>query len=396
MAGPHKPILFTAYEPSGDALAAAVIERLRALEPDRPIVAMGGPKMQQAGATLLEHTTQKAVMLTDALGEFREHRRRTAVLRKWMTQNQPALVVPTDSPAANWATCAMTRKLHPHVRIVHLAGPQLWAWAPWRIRKMRRLSDGVLCLLPFEPDWFSKRGVPGQFVGHPIFDRLIDTPPSPLNWTPDLPDALPNGFKLAVLPGSRSKEIARNLPDMLAAVASLNAESPRVQPLIALHDPSIEPLARQHATDTPAGEGVATPIVVGRTPEVLAWADAVLTVSGTATLQVAAQRKPMLITYRVSRWQWQLVGRWIVKTRTFTLPNLIGQHLGLGHRVCPELVPHFGGHRPIADELRKLIDDPQARSNQAAAFDAIGHAYADVRFAETAAAALHHALHAPR
>ncbi|MEM1208144.1 MAG: hypothetical protein AAGI54_02645 [Planctomycetota bacterium] len=392
MPDPSSPtILVTAYEPSGDALAAGVIAELRRRRPELAVVAMGGSRMAEAGARLIEHTTSRAAMLTDAVKEIGEHRRRTAVLRAWMREHRPALVVPTDSPAANWATCAMTRQLYPDVPVIHLAGPQLWAWAPWRVHKMRRLSDGVLCLLPFEPDWFQSRGVPARFVGHPIFDRLRDHPPVPLHW----PDADPSNdapaTRLALLPGSREKEIARNLPDMLRAVAQLNDEGHAVRPLIALHDEARRAMAAGLAQVIPTHKAPA-PIVVGKTPEALAAADAVLTVSGTATLQVAAQRKPMAIVYRVSGWQWRLVGRWIVKTRTFTLPNLIGRHLGLGDRVCPELVPHFGGPRPIAEALRNLLTDPEMRNRQADAFGAIAAAYADVRFADAAASALLDAL----
>lgn len=384
-------MLITAYEPSGDALAAGVIAELRRRRPDLTIAAMGGDKMAEAGARLIEHTTARAAMLGDAFKEVGEHRRRTAVLRRWMRAHRPALVVPTDSPAANWATCAMTRRLYPDVPVVHLAAPQLWAWAPWRVRKMRRLSDGVLCLLPFEPQWFASRGVPARFVGHPIFDRLREHPPVPLRWPTDGAADDGGAIRLALLPGSREKEIARNLPDMLRAVAQVNADGPAVRPLIALHDEARRAMAAGLAAVIPPTQGP-TPIVVGKTPEALAAADAVLTVSGTATLQVAAQRRPMLIVYRVSRWQWHLIGRWIVQTRTFTLPNLIGQHLGLGDRVCPELVPHFGGPEPVAEALRNLLSDREMRNRQAESFDAIAGAYAETRFAESATAALLEAL----
>jgi lipid-A-disaccharide synthase len=386
-----RPILITAYEPSGDALAASVVAGLRHDQPGRPIVGMGGDKMAAAGVRLIEHTTSRAAMLGDALGEVREHRRRTAVLKGWLERHRPALVVPTDSPAANWATCVMTRRLHPDTPVMHLAAPQLWAWAPWRVRKMRRLSDGVLCLLPFEPAWFEARGVPATFVGHPIFDRLADRPPRPLPWPAAMQPPSEQASVLAVLPGSRRKEVTRNLPDMLRAIGEVVAAGIDVRPIVALHDESHRVMVTRllkviDPTPCPV------PIVVGRTPDVLAAADAALTVSGTATLQVAAQGVPMVIVYRVGAAGWHAVGRWIIKTRTFTLPNLIGQHLGRGDRVCPELVPHFGGSGPIAAALGGLLADPDARSAQRAAFEAIAGAYRGVAFADAATTALLHAL----
>ena len=95
--------------------------------------------------------------------------RRKADLATWLGQHDIAAHVPVDSPAANWSMCRATRNVQPNASVVHLVGPQLWAWAEWRIRRLRKLTDHVMCLLPFEPAWFGERGVSGTFVGHPLF-----------------------------------------------------------------------------------------------------------------------------------------------------------------------------------------------------------------------------------
>ena len=366
-------ILFTAFEPSGDALAAALIGELRRRGVAK-IYALGGAKMAAAGAEMIERTTDDAVMGVPPLRKVVEHRALLKRLRGWMSEHRLSAVIPTDSPAANWSVCQATRDLHPQAKIIHLAAPQLWAWASWRIHRMRRLSDHALCLLPFEPDWFGERGVSGTFVGHPIFDEL--------STSTGLADPVAgDGVRLAVLPGSRGSEVERNLPTMLEAVGRLRAEGVQISgPVIAASDErraaQIETLASQEAHD----------IRVGCVDDVLAWSEVVLAASGTVTLQVAAHRKPMVVMYNASRLLWHGLGRWIVATQTFTLPNLIGQWLNLpGGRRVPELVPHFGAVEPVVDALEPLMVEGEARLRQRELFEAIHGTYAPVRFADAAA-----------
>lgn len=373
-------ILFSAFEPSGDALAAPLIEELRRRDPARPIYAFGGPRMEAAGAELIESTTEHAVMLAAAAAKAFEHRARVRRLRAWMATRRLAAVVSTDSPAANWAVCRATRALQPQAKILHLAAPQLWAWAPWRIRKMRRFSDGVMCLLPFEPAWFGERGVHGEFVGHPVFDRIAAFE----GRTDGFPAGA--GAKLALLPGSREAEVRRNLPTMLGAVARLRASGVGIAgPLIAA---SSDTRARQIESFLPPPGDEATsdrPVVMtGRTDDALAWADVVLVVSGTAALQVVAHGTPMAVLYNASRLAWHGLGRWIVSTRTFSLPNLIGEHMGMGRRV-PEFVPHFRAVEPVVEALRPLLTSDAAREPQHALFRAIHERYAALNYAAASA-----------
>ncbi len=360
-------ILFSAFEPSGDALAAALIARLIRNGCTRPIFALGGAKMQAAGATLIENTTQQAVMLAGAVAHAMEHRRRVQRLAAWLKQHRVALHVPTDSPAANWAICKLIRRHGEQAKIVHLAAPQLWAWAPWRIGKLRKLTDLVLCLLPFEPEWFQQRGVQAQFVGHPLYDEIRNSKFEIRN----------SPAVLTLLPGSRQSEIARNWPTMREALSMLQQP---VQYSIAAADDTRAEQIRQ------LGHGD-IPLLVGQTDQLLAGARAALVVSGTATLQCARHHVPMVSLFNVIRWQWQLAGRWLVRTRTFTLPNLIGQSLGID-RVIPEFVPHFGDPRPVAEALRRVLHDEAERKRQMNAFARFDEVFGSARFSETAAAAL--------
>jgi lipid-A-disaccharide synthase len=371
-------LLLTAFEPSGDALAARLIEALHAHHPALGLYALGGPKMAKAGATMLEQTTEHAAMGLSAASQALDHRRRMQRLGQWMQQHALAGVIPTDSPAANWAVCRLARRHQPQARILHLAAPQLWAWAPWRIRKMRRLSDRVLCLLPFEVDWFEARGMPATFVGHPLFDEPTQLSPRIIARRQQARADRP---RLAILPGSRQAEVARNGPTMLAAFERLRQTHPSLRAIIVASDQARACQIRGLQADGQLPEQMR--IVTGQPAATLQWADAALVVSGTASLQCVVHHRPMVVVYRVNRLGWHAIGRWLVRSRTFTLPNLLSESMGHG-RLAPELVPHFGEIEPVVEALAPLMVEGSARQRQRAIFEAIDQAYAGRSFREAA------------
>lgn len=367
-------VLFSAFEPSGDAIAAPVIAALRARRPDLRVWALGGPRMKDAGAELIEATTEQAAMLVGAAAHYASHRARLHRLASWLGGSRLRALVPVDSPAANWSICRAVRRSHRDARIVHLVAPQLWAWGPWRIGKLRRLTDHLLCVLPFEPMWFGERGVPATFVGHPLYE------PGPDPCTAGCSDD--GSTVLAILPGSRPAEIRANLPMMLEVYRRLCRTRADLAGAIAAASASTADLIRQVAG--PHGLPPRLALHVGRTASVLAGADVALVKSGTATLSAAAGMAPMVVVYNYRRWSWHLVGRWLVRTRTFTLPNLIAEHLGLG-RIVPEFVPHFGRIDPVLAAVAGLLDDPAARSRQREDLTRVAAAYRGCAFAARAA-----------
>ena len=370
-------ILFTAFEHSGDEIAGALIAELRRREPGRRIYAMGGPTMQRAGGELIETTTDRAAMLVGAASQVRTHLQRLGRLKSWLADHRIAALVPTNSPAANWSVCSAVRKHQPHARVVHLVAPQLWEWAPWRIRKLRRLTDHVLCLFPFEPDWFARRGVKASFVGHPLYDRV---PAEKTPADPGLPQT--TGPRLALLAGSRQSEVKHNWPTMLDAYRRLHASHHDLTAVVAASDK-----ARAHQVELMSPLGVlprGMHMSTGGADAVLNWADAALVVSGTATLHAAAHGTAMVVFYNLKRYQWHLAGRWLVNTRTMSLPNLIGESMGLG-RVVPELMPHFGDPDPLVRAVSPLLEDSAARRDQHEAFRKIRERFAQKHFKQAAA-----------
>jgi len=376
-------ILFTTFEPSGDALAARTITTMLQRRPDLHIYALGGPKMAEAGARVIETTTAHASMFLETVAQAWSHHRRLCRLKKWLKSNKIDALVPVDSPAANWSICGLVRRYQPRARIVHLVAPQLWAWASWRIRRMRRLSDKALCLLPFEPVWFQQRDMPATFVGHPVFDAAAQPTDAGAAARPALPDGSP---RLAMLPGSRTGEVKKNWPTMLAAFDQLKDKHPELTGVVASLDQRTEKIIRSMLgkSQRPGGGRDDLTVVTGQTDAVLKWCDAALVKSGTVTLQVAARRVPMVTMYNMSYLFVQLLGRWLIFTRTFTLPNLVSEWAGLG-RVVPELIPHFGEVTPVVREVDALLGDTAAARMQREGLSRIADYFTDKHFAEDSA-----------
>ncbi len=374
-----RPFLFPAFEPWGDDHAAPVIAEIIWRQPERPVYAWGGPKMEAAGAVVIERTGDDAVMGLPGLAKIREHKQINAKIKRWMVSHNPVLHVPVDSPAANFPIAKMAKSQE--TGVVHLVAPQVWAWGRWRVNKLRRLTDLVLCLLPFEEGWFTTRGVPARFIGHPLFDHELD-PQRVLDMARKLPEfndgEAAGPWRMGLFPGSRPSELEKNLPLLLGAFRELvnteachREEHPPVAMIVAVNDAVEQRLRELAAQHGGVPEGVS--FIAGDTDSAVRWAELARVVSGTVTLQIARQARPMVVFYKSNKLLYNLIGRWVVLTRYFTLPNLIA-----GTRVVPEFVPHFNGAEPIAAAARELMTNSavleqqrQYLSNIAGRFDGL-------------------------
>jgi lipid-A-disaccharide synthase len=352
----HLPgVLFTAFEPSGDDHAAAVIAQLKRFQPDLPIYAWGGPRMEAAGATIIERTGEDAVMGVPGLAKISEHSNINRRVKAWIRQTPGLrLHVPVDSPAANFPICRIAKAEGLHV--VHLVAPQVWAWGGWRIRKLKRLTDQLLCLLPFEEKWFRDRGISAKFVGHPLFDS-----PLPRAQLSQACCGFGHGSpRIALLPGSRPSEIARNFPLLLDAYRALAAAKPETRGVVAATTEAVADRVRALAAHS-GGWPDSLTVAVSKADAVIHWSELAIVVSGTVTLQIARQQRPMIIVYKSSPLFYMLLARWVLSTEFLTLPNLVA-----GREIVPEFVPHFGQHEPIVAEALRIIDSPEVASRQRA------------------------------
>lgn len=356
---PPTTILFTGFEPSGDDHASAVIAELTSRHPDLRVCAWGGPKMGAAGAEIIEETGKNAVIGLPGLGKILEHREINKRVAAWMDANPFSVHVPVDSPAANFSICRMAKRRGK--KVVHLVAPQVWAWGAWRVNKLRRLTDFVCCLLPFEEEYFAGKNVPARFVGHPLFDekpdegRMIEQAAS-----------LPRGERrIALMPGSRPSEITKNFPLLIEAYRRLRRNFPDIVGVVAGARADLEPTLREIAEQTPHAPGCESgwpgslEFSAGKTDAVIHWSTLALVVSGTVTLQIARQARPMVVVYKSSPLVYHLLARWLLSTAHYSLPNLVA-----GRKIVPELVPHFGGPEALVDEAVALLERPELADRQ--------------------------------
>jgi lipid-A-disaccharide synthase len=348
MVRPERRVLLTAFEPSGDAHAAPVVRVLRERDSELDIAAWGGQRMADAGARIVRRSADDAAMGLSSLKRIEAMRREIRSIREWVAHHRPAVHVAVDSPAANFPICAVTRR--GGAKVVHLVAPQLWAWGGWRVRKLRRLTDLVLCLLPFEEPWFTERGVPARFIGHPRINREIDELA-----LREAARGLPVGApRIALLPGSRAHEVHANLRLLLETFAALRRESPDLTGVIVAAGDRMAQIIRRRAGALPASLRLTT----GNADAAIAWADLCLAVSGTVTLDIARIGTPMIGIYRTTRFA-VLVSRFLLRTPYRLLPNIIA-----GREIVPEFVPYAGGAAPIIERARDLLTDSTNAATQ--------------------------------
>lgn len=368
----------TAFEPSGDEHASVLAEELLRRRPGLRICGWGNRRMAAAGIEVIERTGDHAVMGLPGPKVIREHLALNKRIGAWIAEHRPVLHIPVDSPAANFPVCKHSRAHG--VAIMHLVAPQLWAWGHWRVRKLRRLSDHVCCVLPFEEEWFRARGVPATFVGHPLWAREIDehaVDEALERYGEALPDA---AVRVGVFPGSRPAEAEKNFPIMLAALRELAASRRGFACVCAVTTEEMHARLRRIAREHGGWPEWIHP-ALGEPDAAARWSDVALTVSGTNTLRLARNGTPMVIMFRAAALQWNLLGRWLLKSPFLSLPNLVA-----GERVVPELMPLLSDNpAPIVAELSRLLDDRAAWERQRDALRRIASRFQGANAAERAA-----------
>jgi lipid-A-disaccharide synthase len=307
-------IFFSVGEPSGDLHGANLIRELAARRPDCRFVGYGGPRMAAAGCELVEDLTKLAVMwVARVLVNLHRFWDLASRADRYFRHQRPDAVVLIDYPGFNW-WIARRAKAH-GIPVFYYGTPQLWAWAGWRVKKMRRFVDHVLCKLPFEEAWYRERGCHATYVGHPYFDqlraeqldaefiRLQKSPPGPL---------------VTILPGSRTQEVRGNFATFLKAAKAVRAQVPGVRFAVAAYKSAHAGWLRGEIE----GAGLPITVYVGKTAELIHAADCAMAVSGSVSLELLYHTTPTVILYQVSRPAY-FVQRFFRKVRYITLVNLL-------------------------------------------------------------------------
>jgi len=335
-------VFISAVEHSGDAHCANLITALQRKNYDIDFVGLGGPRMARAGCQLLEQTTAKAAMIYNAFGQIWRYYRLIKRVSAYIKNNKIDLVIVCDSPAFNFHIAAAARKAG--VKTLFYVAPQLWAWAPWRIRKLHKYCDRLVCILPFEQQWFSQRGIKAEFVGNPLFDGLEF---DPANSVKKYMGFNPENAVIALMPGSRKAEIDSLWPAMQQIAKRLKRSWPGVKfAVVAVDQESI-----RHLQDMQI-EGFICEYSISSVTEAAQQADFTIVASGSATLQVAAAGCPMVVMYQSSRILWHLLGRWLVRSKYLSLVNILADK-----KLVPEFMPCFSSIEPIVKISEQLLVD---------------------------------------
>lgn len=307
-------IFFSVGEPSGDLHGANLIHALRARRPDVQCVGYGGPVMAAAGCELHEDLTVLAVMwFLRALLNLHKFLALAGRADRYFRHHRPDAVVLIDYPGFNW-WIARRAKAH-GIPVFYYAPPQIWSWASWRVRKMRRFVDHVLCALPFEERWFRERGCNATFVGHPYFDEVQERKLDEAFLTKQREKV---GRLVTILPGSRTQEVEQNLCWLLKAAAIIQARVPNVRFAVA----SFKPHQAEMARKLTVRGNLPIEVFLRRTPELIEAAECCLAVSGSVSLELLYHRKPTVIVYTVSRFAYFVQG-FFRRIKYITLVNLL-------------------------------------------------------------------------
>ncbi len=321
-------IFFSAGEPSGDLHGANLIRRLRAEHPQLEAVGYGGPEMAAAGCHLHTDLTALAVMwFLRVLLNIHKFLALGGRADRFFRHHRPDAVVLIDYPGFNW-WIARRAKAH-GIPVFYYAPPQIWAWASWRVKKMRRFVDHVLCSLPFEARWLAERGCNATFVGHPFFDEVQRQRLDQAFLREYRDDSRP---LVAILPGSRTQEVQHNLRHFLNAARQIRETVPDARFAIAAFKPHQAEMARRAV----AASGLDVDVFVRRTPELIELADCCLAVSGSVSLELLYRTKPTAILYWISPLAYAVQKRFR-RVKYITLVNLLSAGAVFDGDLCPTI-----------------------------------------------------------
>jgi len=342
-------LAMVAGEASGDLLASLLIGGLRTRWPTLELAGVGGPKMAAQGFEAWWPSDRLAVRgYVEVLRHYRGLKRLRDELGDRLLAERPAAFIGVDAPDFNLGLEARLKAAG--IPAIHFVCPSIWAWRGGRAQKMAASCDHVLCLFPFEPALLQQHGVAASFVGHPLADAIpLEPPRAAARQALGLGD---EATVVALLPGSRASEIRYIAPTFLQTAARLQRDRPTLKFLLPVAPglgPLIDPLIAEHAP------GVDLLRLEGRSHEALAACDLTLIASGTATLEAALFKRPMVIGYRMHPLSWQLMKRMAYQPWV-GLPNILAREFLVPERIQSACTPQ----RLAADVLAGLDDAPGA------------------------------------
>ena len=339
-----KKILIIAGEASGDLHGSNLVKAMKEQDPSLVFYGVGSRNMRNAGVSLLADASEISVIgATEVLTHIGAIYRVYARLKRFLREERPDLLILIDFPDFNILTGKAARKLG--IPILYYISPQVWAWRKGRINTLARLVTAMMVVFPFEVDLYRHAGVDVRFVGHPLADIVKSA------YTREESRSLlgidRDRRTIALLPGSRTKEIMYLLPDMLKAAAILREKFPELQFILPVAPTLAQDLVKRYVAES----GVPLKITDGQVYDVLRASDAAIVTSGTATLETGLMAVPMVIVYRMS-WLSYLLARIFIHVKHIGLVNIVA-----GKTVVPELIQDNATPAKIVAALGTLLMD---------------------------------------
>ncbi|OPY04222.1 MAG: Lipid-A-disaccharide synthase [Syntrophaceae bacterium PtaB.Bin038] len=336
--------MIVAGEASGDLHGAHLVREMRAVDPSIAFCGVGGRNLEAEGVRLIARSSEMAVVgLTEVFSKLRFIAGVFFRLRGMLRAEKPDLLILIDYPDFNLRLAAAAKDAG--VPVFYYISPQVWAWRKKRVHRIRRIVDRMAVILPFEKDVYAEMGVDVDFVGHPLLDAVTRTRSRGEALAAfGLRDARPI---VAILPGSREKEVTALLPEMAGAAEILARDFEGAQFVLPLAD-TVDPALVEGIL---RGRTVPVTVLQGQMYDAVGISDAAMVASGTATLETALLGTPMVIAYRISPLT-AAVGRRVIRVTHIGLVNLIA-----GRTLAPELVQESATAPRLAAEVKAILAD---------------------------------------
>jgi lipid-A-disaccharide synthase len=337
-------LMLVAGEASGDLHAANLVKALRRLRPDIHCYGMGAGNMRAAGVEILVDSSELAVVgLIEVLAHYKEIKAALCSLQKIIRARAPDLLILVDYPEFNLRLAATAKQAG--VKVLYYVSPQVWAWRPGRVKKIGRLVDMMAVVFAFEVQFYQKVNIPVRFVGHPLVDeaRPSMTRAEAMNQF----GLKPGGKIIGLFPGSRKGEISRLMPVLVKSSKRLSARFPDAQFIL-----PIAPGLDRGLIETYVDRSeLSVKLVQAQIYDVIQVCDAIITASGTATLQIALLTIPMVIIYRVSMLSYW-IARYLITLKYIGLVNIVADR-----RLVREFIQNDAQPQAIANEIERLLTD---------------------------------------
>ncbi len=348
-----KRILIVAGEASADRYGARLVRKLQALHPDDPLefFGTGGDEMQKAGVRLLRHVRDLAsIGPREALAHFQTYYKTFRNLMDACLEKPPSVAVLLDFPEFNLRLAKKMKRAG--VKVIYYISPQLWAWRSGRIRTVRNHVDLMLVILPFEEDYYRRRGVNVEFVGHPLLEEFF--PETNRERFLGCLNLDPGRKTIALIPGSRNNEVKYMLPTLIRASQRIMRRIPAQCLISAAPSVRLDEI-RRLAAEALRGDPNALyfKIATAASRDILANSDFGIVKSGTSTLEAALVGIPFLIVYKISALSWH-VGNILIRSPFKGLVNLIGQE-----EIVPEFMQHEATPEALSDAALEYLEKPE-------------------------------------